>query len=100
MTTRAIVDEKDSAKYLLNFIRDVTKKGYGSETIEAVKAGAANALIEEHSESALSSVLKEFEEEFAKENHSKAGPLTGRRSELSAYIGSIKETLKTKADTD
>ncbi|MGD8787184.1 MAG: HEAT repeat domain-containing protein [Phycisphaerales bacterium] len=93
---KGIVNEKDSAIYMLDFIGDIRKAGIGSVTLGTLKAAAARAVLERYSEATLSSLLKESELEFSKKVDDK---VRRRIGVINKILKEKKEKLKEKIST-
>ena len=96
MIRKGIFEEKDSAKYLLNFVEDIRKKGIDSVDLGPLKAAAAGAIVEKYSEATLFSLVSDYEGQFEKEPRDPKGFLTERHNILRQRIGTLKKNLKNK----
>ncbi|PIV55379.1 hypothetical protein COS16_07305 [Candidatus Desantisbacteria bacterium CG02_land_8_20_14_3_00_49_13] len=97
MRKQGIDKEKDSAKYLLDFVEDVQKKGVASESLEQTKIKAARSILGEYDESMLSSLHKELESEYLKELKNSKGKEPNRCVELSSKKSLIEVILREKS---
>ncbi|UCD83652.1 MAG: HEAT repeat domain-containing protein [Deltaproteobacteria bacterium] len=95
MIEKGILDDKDSARYLLDLVEDLLGAGCGKIGLMKVEA-ARNILGNELKESALSSLKEELEEEFAKEPRGPKGSFTKRHNKLRNEISYLKRILKRK----
>lgn len=96
MIRQGIVEEKDSAIYLLNFIEDIVKP-ISYRTLKSVKKRAANAILKKHSDSNLSALITQFKDQFKNEPRDPKGFFTEHHNILRRKIGTIKKILKEKA---
>lgn len=96
MINKGIIEEKESAKYLLEYIEDIGKKGIDSVQLGPLKTAAAGAILKKHSDSTLSSMVSEFEDQFKNEPRDSNGSLTERQNILRRKIGILKKILKEK----
>ena len=97
---QGVKSEKDSAKYLLNFIEDLRKEGTAYGTLGAAKKRAALCLFEKHSKEVLSSLQKELEEEFTKVPSEPNDFFKERHNRLRAQISYIEKVLREKAEDE
>jgi hypothetical protein len=66
MIRQGIVEESNSAMYLLDFMEDIAGP-VGYRTLESIKKRAAAVIFESHSVAVLASLLRELEGEFGKQ---------------------------------
>jgi len=100
MIRQGIVEEKDSAVYLLDFIKDIGDLSIDPMGLGPLKVAAACAILERHSEAILSSLVREFEDQFKKEPRTPEGFFTERHDILRRKIGTIKRILKEKKEKE
>lgn len=89
---------KASAQFLLDFLDEITGKGYGDNTLTAVKVRAAEAILQRHSEDTLLSLKKAFRAEIRKEYAKGLERSKERCSRLSSRVGWLTRVLERKAD--
>jgi len=99
MIRQGILEEKDSAIYLLNFIEDI-EKPIAYRTLKSVKKRAAIAILHQHSDSNLSALIKEFNDQIKKEPRDSKGFLTERHNILRRKKGTINKILKEKKEKE
>lgn len=87
MINKGVVEEEDSAKYLLDFVDDIRKKGLDSVELGPVKGAAAGAILRRHSETTLSSLISEHDSQLKKEPRDPKGSSTERHHILRRRIG-------------
>jgi len=88
MISKGIVEERDSAVYLLDYEEDIIKKGINSVPLGPMKRAAASSILAKHSEVTLTSILKEAEQEFKKRHEDK----------FRLRVGIIKKVLEKRAE--
>jgi len=98
MAKQGVNSGKNSAKYLLDFIEDLSEGGVAYGKLEAVKKDAAQSLFKKHGEEVLYSLQKDIEEEFEKAPRDPNGALSKGHNRLRRQISYIKKVLKEKAD--
>ena len=100
MINKGVVEEEDSAKYLLDFVDDIRKKGLDSVELGPVKGAAAGAILRRHSETTLSSLISEHDSQLKKEPRDPKGSSTERHHILRRRIGVLKKILKDKQEKE
>jgi len=98
MTRKGIVEEKDSAKYLLDYIEDIDPLHIDPMGLGPLKATAASAILDKHSEATLSSLVSEFEDQFEKEPRDSNGSLTEQHNILRQKIRILENILREKKE--
>jgi len=98
MVSKGIVGEKDTAIYLLDYEESVIKEGIDTVPFVSLKRSAARTILERLSESTLSSLVSEFEDQFKKEPRTPKGFFTERHDTLMRRISYIKKILKEKRE--
>ena len=96
MTRKGIVKEKESAKYLLDYIEDIRKKGIPLNELDSLKIEAASYILKSQDEGTLSSMVSEFEEQFNKEQRDSNGSLTEQHNILRQKIRILENILREK----
>ena len=101
MISKGIVGGKDTAIYLLDYEESIIKEGLDTVPFVSLKISASRNILEERlSESTLSSLVSEFEDQFKKEPRTPKGSLTKRHHTLISRISYIKEILKEKREKE
>jgi len=98
MKRKGIVKEKDSAKYLLDYIEDIIKKGKPPSELDLLKENAAGAILKRQSEAVLSSLVSEFEDQYTKVPRASNGSLTERHNTLRRKTKILKNILREKKE--
>lgn len=100
MIRKGIIEEKDSAEYLFDFVDDIMKKGLDSVELGPLKGAAAGAILRRHSEATLSSMISEYKIQFKNEPRDPKGFFTERHNILRRRIGVLKKILKDRQEEE
>lgn len=98
MIRKGIVEEEDSAKYLLDYMEDIRTKGIPLAELDSLRGGAAYSILKRQGEAVLSSLVSEFEDQFKKEPRDSNGSLTERHNILRRKTKILKNVLREKKE--